>query len=316
LNDVVSNAVISNDGESGKPVRRRRSWYKRRQRTRRTLAAVAVGVLLAGAFLLNVVHYLASPSLHASQVLSGSFWARAKVIADPVLAEMRAVKPSKYRVRIAGVYPYSLVPGGVKNGNELRAAAARDKAIRRQFAHFDFEHARLIRNAEARAVYLSYRIRDTVFWTRKKVRLHPGELLLTDGNITLRTRCGNQISDIAQPEVSDEEPAEDVLDQPALAVPSAPSMPVRPMLARAELPSGQPMPPQLFGGSFFFPYVPVNVPIPASKKCPAGEQLVDGHCKKKHKPPVAPEPSTMLLAVSGMALIGWRYRKLARPVAA
>ncbi len=204
--------------------------------------------------------------------------------------------------------PIQWSPGGVKNANELRAAAARDRAIRRHFAHFDFEHAKLVRNLEAREVYLSYRIRDTIFWTRKRVRLHIGELLLTDGNITARARCGNQISDIAQPEVSAEEPAEDVLDQPVVAVASVPSAPIHPVLVRPDLPSGQPIPPQLFGGTFSFPYVPVTMPIPSSK-CPAGEPMADGHCHKKHKSPVAPEPSTMLLAISGIALIGLRYRR-------
>jgi hypothetical protein len=92
-------------------------------------------------------------------------------------------------------------------------------------------------------------------------------------------------------------------------------VPIRPVLAPPDLPNGQPVPPVLFGGIFSFPYVPIGVPIP-SGLCRPGYQMVDGRCRKHHKPPAAPEPSTMLLLGSGLALILWRYRRAARPVAA
>jgi PEP-CTERM motif len=215
---------------------------------------------------------------------------------------------TKLLKRVPGVYPYSVVPGGVKDPSELREVAARDYVVRRHYAHFDYNHARLVRATEAREVYLSYRIRDTVFWTRRKIRLHPGELLLTDGKITARARCGNQISEDAKPEVSDEEPEVDVLDQP-VAVLNAPSLRIRPMLAPPDLPIGQPIPPQLFAGGFNFPYVPVGVGFPIGR-CPAGDQDVDGHCRKKHHKGLAvPEPSTIVLLGSGLALLMWRYQR-------
>src|SRR5258707_13191084 len=117
-----------------------------------------------------------------------------------------SANPARLLARIPGVYAYSVVPGGVKNPDDLRAATARDYVVRRHYAHFDFSHARLVRATEARQVYLSYRIRDNIFWTRRRIRLHLGELLLTDGKITARARCGNQISENAKPEVSNEEP--------------------------------------------------------------------------------------------------------------
>lgn len=200
----------------------------------------------------------------------------------------------------------------MKSPEELRAAAARDAVIRRHFARFDYERARLVRLAEAREVYISYRIRNTVFWTRKKVRLRLGELLLTDGKITARAGCGNQISDEAKPEVSNEEPEEDVLDRPVAAL-DAPLSPIRPVLAPSSLPNGQALPPSLFSGLFLFPYVPVNVPLP-SGVCAAGDVMVAGHCHH-HKPKTTPEPSTMVLAASGLALIGWRYRRTGRSTA-
>ena len=304
------------DSAIGKRVRRRRrSWYRRRLRTQRVLLAVVVGTLIAGACWQNAARYFSLPTLHASQILPSSFWTRGNVRKDLALAAAQSARSRKLLARIPGVYPYSIVPGGVKDPDDLRYAALRDYVVRRHYAHFDYEHARLVRATEAREVYLSYRVRDTVFWTRRKIRLHLGELLLTDGKITARARCGNQISDTAKPEVSEEEPEEDVLDRPVASVDSAPSLPIRPMLAPPDLPGGEPIAPKSFGGPFFFPYVPVSVPLPA-RLCPADDQLVDGHCRPKRKKPVVPEPSTMVLIGSGLALVLWRYRRTTHPVTA
>jgi hypothetical protein len=278
------------------------------------MAALVVGTVLVGAIWQNAARYISLPSLHASQVLPESFWTRGNVRKDLAFMAARLSKPAKFRARIPGVYPYSVVPGGVKDPDDLRYKALRDWVVRRHYAHFDYSHAHLVRATEAREVYLSYRIRDTVFWTRRRIRLHLGELLLTDGKITARARCGNQISDAAKPEVSDEEPDEDILDQPVAGIESAPSLPIRPLLA-ADLPGGEPIAPKLLA-SFFFPYVPVGVPIP-SGLCRNNDERVDGTCRpKRHKKPVVPEPSTMVLIGSGLALIGWRYRRTGRPVRA
>jgi hypothetical protein len=246
--------------------------------------------------------------------LPASFWSRQNVRKDLALMAARSAHPARFLGRIPGVYPYSVVPGGVKDPDDLRYAAARDYVVRRHFAHFDYSHARLVRATEARQVYLSYRIRDTVFWTRRKIRLHLGELLLTDGKITARARCGNQISDTAKPEVSDEEPEEDVLDRPVAQLEPGPSFPVRPLLASADLPGGQPTPPQLFAGNFIFPYVSTGLPIPP-RVCSVHDSD-SKHCRHKRKPPgtTVPEPSTMVLIASGFALVLWRCRKIARPV--
>lgn len=292
-------------------VRRRRRWYRRQLRRRRILIAVLVGVVVAGACVQKAVRHFVSPGLNAASILPASFWARSDIHRDLAFTALQT-KPKKVVRRIPGVYPYSVVPGGVKDVSDLRYAALRDYVVRRHYSHFDFEHARLERAREAREVYLSYRIRDKIFWTRKKAHLRIGELLLTDGNITARAKCGNQISDTAKPEVSEEEPDEDVLDQPVAAVDDTPYAPIRPLLASLDLPTGQPTGPGIVGGPFSFPYVPIGLPIP-SGLCSAGEQRVDGKCKKHHKKPVAPEPSTMLLLGSGLALILWRYQKAARP---
>ncbi|HLX84485.1 MAG TPA: PEP-CTERM sorting domain-containing protein [Terriglobales bacterium] len=289
-----------------KGVRRRRSWYRRRVRIQRMLVAAAIGVLIAGAFWQNLARHFSLPTLHASQVLPDSFWARQNIRKELSAMATRSVRPV-HGPRSSQVYAYSVIPGGVKDVSDLRYAAARDYVVRRHYTHFDFEHARLIRAREAREVYLSYRIRDTVYWTRKKIRLHMGEMLLTDGNIIARARCGNQISDTAKPEVSNDEPDQDVLDTPVAELEPGPSFPARPALAPPDLPVGQPIAPKLFANSFIFPYVRVGPPLPTDI-CRGEDVVTNGKCHPK-RPPPTPEPSTIFLIGAGMALIVWRYRR-------
>jgi hypothetical protein len=275
--------------------------------------AGVVGLAIAAACWQSAARFFGLPPLRASQALPESFWTRANLHKNAAVANVRFSRP-RILPHISDVYPYSVVPGGFRNAEDLQAAVAGDSVVRRHYSHFDFSRAHLIRATEAREVYLSYRIRNAVFWTRRKYRLRIGELLLTDGKITARARCGNQVSETAKPEVSDDEPDQDVLDNPVAAV-ATPSMPARPMLAPPDLPVGQPNPPQLFSGGFFFPYVPVGVPL-TSGICRYDNGVLPERCKPKHKKPVVPEPPTIVLLASGLAMIGWRYRKIVRPVAA
>ena len=127
-----------NDGTTGKPVRRRRSWYRRRLRMQRTLAAVVVGTVLAGVCWQNAAHYFSLPALHASRVLPDSFWTRGNIRKDLAFMAARSAKPAKFLARIPSAYPYSVVPGGVKDTDDLRYAALRDYVVRRHYARFNF----------------------------------------------------------------------------------------------------------------------------------------------------------------------------------
>jgi hypothetical protein len=113
------------------------------------------------------------------------------------------------------VYPYSIIPGGLVSVAELRSAVAHDPVVAAHYAAFDLANARAVQVKEARAVYVSYRRGDDVFWTSKKLRLAVGETLVTDGQHIARTRCGNQVSDEPRMPVSlagDPEPQ--MLDTP------------------------------------------------------------------------------------------------------
>jgi len=308
----VDDAVWS-DTAKGKRTRQRQTWYRRRLRIRRTLGAVVVVALIAGACWQNAARLFSRSSQTAFQSSSDSFWARGNIHKNLAFAAANSSKGGKGLARIPGVYPYSVVPGGVKDPADLREAAARDYVIRRHFAHFDYSKARLERLKEVRDVYLSYRIRNTVFWTRKRIRLYPGELLLTDGTVQARARCGNQISDVAKPEVSEEEPDADVIDQPVASLEPLPPLPFGSSPGSHILPIGQAAPPAAFGGGFVFPYVPVSLPLTAG--CPVGEQELDGLChhKRHHGGSASPEPSSMILLGTGLVLVAWRYRRLSRP---
>ncbi|HJT89389.1 MAG TPA: hypothetical protein VJ732_16085 [Bryobacteraceae bacterium] len=96
------------------------------------------------------------------------------------------------------VYPYSVIPGGVRSGAELEAALRADSTAAEHYADFDGAHARLAAWGEEQAVYVSYRLPQGIYWTREPVRLKRGEEVLSDGVHLARARCGNRISKTPQ----------------------------------------------------------------------------------------------------------------------
>jgi hypothetical protein len=119
------------------------------------------------------------------------------------------------------VYPYSVIPGGILSSRELGAALRMDVVAREHYADFNVVAARIIRVAADRKAYVSYRKGDKIFWTRKRVNLHAGETLLSDGEHLARTRCGNRVSEVPRSPVSPDEPEETAGD-----VPVGPRLPV------------------------------------------------------------------------------------------
>lgn len=117
------------------------------------------------------------------------------------------------------VYPYSVVPGGVRTPEELEAAAARDPVVREHYKDVDLAQLRPVALDAGRLAYVSYRVGDKVYWTKNKVRLAKGELVLTGACDGVRGRCGNRISDVPMTPVAEVEPSEEVLDAPVVASP-------------------------------------------------------------------------------------------------
>jgi len=200
------------------------------------------------------------------------------------------------------VYPYSVVPGGVSGAYELRDAALHDPVVARHFAGFDYERARLVKVSEKRSAYLSYRIGDHVYWTRHKVSLHPGEMLITDGTIVARTRCGNRLASTPVGATSPLEPSSEELERPRAAlmplIPAALVDPIPSPLPDPSIPEQKagagPLPAHIGGMKWFIP----PFYIPSGSSGGPGAPLA-----------VTPEPSSLLLIGSGLVAVGWRVRK-------
>lgn len=130
-------------------------------------------------------------------------------------ALVRSLRPS---------YPYSVVAGGAYSPEELEFADNKDPVVRTHYSDFDVKHARVVRLIDDRFQYVSYRTKDQVFWTRKKIRIPSGELLLTDGVHYARARCGNRLSDKPHSATSAQEPATALLTLPPVSVDMLPGM--------------------------------------------------------------------------------------------
>src|SRR5579875_1349726 len=111
-------------------------------------------------------------------------------------------------------YPYSVIPGGAYSAAELRNAVKSDPLVRAHYADFNLGAVRLVTLQEDRYQYVSYRVHNHVFWTRNKLRIPKGEILLTDGCNYARTRCGNRLSNKLHSNVAAEQPSQKVLSLP------------------------------------------------------------------------------------------------------
>lgn len=172
-----------------------------RDRQRKRLAAVAAAALLvaAGVFMLT---WEADPI--SAAIPTPSMPARA-------VGGIAGSEPAGQAVR--RIYPYSVVPGGVTGASELQRIIRTDRVVAAHYASFDAARARNIVVAKPRAVHVSYRKGDQVYWTAHKVMLAPGETLLSDGRNEMRARCANRISELPQYPVEAHRPAMAELDQ-------------------------------------------------------------------------------------------------------
>ena len=209
-----------------------------------------------------------------------------------------ALHDSKPLARGAGrlIYPYSVIRGGVLNPDELKHAMEYDPVVSRHLRGFDYQRAHLVKLTEEQAMYVSYRIGDRVYWTRRKVSLHRGETLITDGAIVVRTRCGNRVAPAPLDTGSSLEPSAYEFEQPF--IPRDPD-PTPPVLATASAAPDK-LPPALIapvkGAGWWF--IPPFAYIPSGG---SGGPLA-----------VTPEPGSLLLISSGLAAVYWRSRKARR----
>ena len=188
-----------------------RSAYIRRSRKgsrlKKRVAAVAfAGVAgCAGLFALAMGDSAPAPA------------ARSQALAPAVLRTAAQVEAQEKPNKTRRVYPYSIVPGGLADRKELVHAIVMDKVVAVHYAAFEADKATVETVRKPRAVYVSYRKGDKVYWTAKKLHLAEGETLLSDGKNEIRGRCGNRISDVPQQPVEARGPSEEELDSSVAA---------------------------------------------------------------------------------------------------
>jgi hypothetical protein len=165
---------------------RRRRWHSQRRLLRVTAAAV---LIWAGAHLI--------PKL-------------------PSLIRSRGVSPTNVLSRPTSrrVYPYSIIRGGAYSAAELTGALDVDSVAARHYAMFQRALVHTARSPFSVPVFVSYRVGDSIYWSKRPVRLPLGETLLTDGTYYARARCGNRISEMPETPIGDIEPAPPTMDEP------------------------------------------------------------------------------------------------------
>jgi len=201
------------------------------------------------------------------------------------------------------LYPYSVIPGGAANAQELKEAVQHDPVVAAHYANFHIAQARVVPVDADREMYVSYRIGDRVFWTSKTLTIHKGETLLSDGVHEARTRCGNRLSETPVMPVSPEEPAEK-----ALAAPEAP------VLFTGNIPPA-PWAPLIPPGSPATPAAPPTTPTTGTIIPPPVFPIVGGGPPGGHPntpppppppppPPVnVPEPGSAALLATGLSAL-------------
>lgn len=189
-----------------------RSAYIRRSRkgSRLKKRVAAAGLLSVAAC--AVLYGLAVREPAAPVVAERTPAADASALAPTVLRTAAQVEAQEKIRRTRRVYPYSIVPGGLADRRELTRAVVMDKVVAKHYAAFDASKATVETVGKPRAVYVSYRKGDQVYWTARKLQLAAGETVLTDGRSEIRTRCGNRISDVPQLPVEAKGPSEEELD--------------------------------------------------------------------------------------------------------
>ena len=123
------------------------------------------------------------------------------------------------------IYPYSVIAGGAYSPGELEFAHSKDPVVRSHYADFNVGRARMVVLTDDRFEYVSYRLKSQVYWTKKKLRIPKGELLLTDGTSYARARCGNRLSDRPhQAAINQHEPDAAQLSLPPVTAEMLPNM--------------------------------------------------------------------------------------------
>lgn len=262
------------------PTRRSLRWL------RAALIFLVPSVLLVTLIAIGGGSHPASP-LHAPANSLHTNWQAALDVSAPV--ESRRT-----------VFPYSVIPGGVRDAKELATTVSKDHVVADHYSSFKLSQAHTVRLDQPTAMYVSYRVGNHIYWTKNRMVIPAGETLISDGENLARVRCGNRLSKIAALPVSASEPPSEQLETPSFVPPMLAEMlpgegsETLPGVAAA-LPIMPPGPASDGPGPSDGAIIPL---IPPTIFPPAGNVVIPP------PPPVAtPEPAGLVLLIAG-ALFG------------
>jgi hypothetical protein len=183
------------------------------------------------------------------------------------------------------VYRHSIVPGGVYSAAEAAEAAARMPQVAKHYQRVDLRHLAPTRLPRDSTYYASYRRDNSIFWTSYRLRVDPGEIVLSDGEHLVRARCGNLLS---------EEPLKPRLP-PALEpiAPELTAVDILPLPTIATQPDS--------GGGIWIKLLPI-LPLVVFPPGGGGGGGGGGWDRPDPKPPV-PEPSPGALIALGLGAV-------------
>jgi len=189
---------------------------KHRTSSRRKRSVTVTGTLTL--VLVTAVLTFVAVSLSSHQAAS-PLQATSSVSFNIPQFHLMAGSPSTGLTRRAGrmLFPYSVVPGGVESPQELGNAMGNDSTVALHYAGFNEAGAQVVSLDKDLHAYVSYRIGQEIFWTKKQVTIHKGETLITDGNVEARARCGNRVSATPQLPLSSREPTPEALETPQMS---------------------------------------------------------------------------------------------------
>jgi hypothetical protein len=211
--------------------RRRRSSRHRRRGVRVAAISVIAACAVVAAFVCAVLWLEPLQEARVEPLTTAN---------EAVLARDIELEPARDESS-RPVYPFSVIPGGVYSAEEFAGAVSTDAAVGAHYGDVMPAAMRVETVDAPRAAYMSYRIGDQIYWTKRKLALHDGERVLSDGTVRIRARCGNRLSDEPLQPTSDAEPPVEAFEgSPASPIAAVPGPELLSLLPLAAMPAFEP----------------------------------------------------------------------------